>query len=160
MRIGYDRTMPDVAKSLPEDPEDLRAFTALLLAEVKSQALLIAKLRHQPAGHRNHRQLALEASEIAIAKITAKLQVPDEEPKNKPKRRPIPDHIPRQETELTTDNDDCAQCGGTLRRLGEDAGRRAGIRPRPVHRGPHRAAPHGLLRLRGLHAGAAAVTPH
>jgi hypothetical protein len=163
--------MPDVAKSLPEDPEDLRRFTALLLAEVKSQALLTAKLRHQLAGHRNHRfgassetieqlQLALEASEIAIAKITAKLQVPDEEPKNKPKRRPIPDHIPRQETELTTDNDDCAQCGGTLRRLGEDAGRRAGIRPRPVHRGPHRAAPHGLLRLRGLHAGAAAVTPH
>jgi hypothetical protein len=44
----YDQTMPDLAKSLPEDPEDLRRFTAFLLAEVKSQALLIAKLRHQP----------------------------------------------------------------------------------------------------------------
>ena len=71
--------MLDVAKSLPEDPEELRRFTALLLAEVKSQALLIEKLRHQLAGHRSHRfgassetieqlQLALETSEIAVAK--------------------------------------------------------------------------------------------
>jgi transposase len=126
--------MLDLAKSMPEDPEDLRRFTALLLAEVKSQALLIAKLRHQLAGHRNHRfgtssetieqlQLALEASEIAIAKMTAKLQPADEEPNeenNKPKRRPIPDHIPRVEVELTTGDTDCAQCGGALRRLGED----------------------------------------
>jgi transposase len=130
----YDQTMPDLAKSLPEHPGDLRRFAALLLAEVKSQALLIAKLRHQLAGHRIHRfgassetikqlQLALEASEIAVAKMTAKLQPADEEPdeeKNTPKRRPIPDHIPRVEVELTTGDADCAQCGGALRRLGED----------------------------------------
>jgi transposase len=105
-----------------------------LLAEVKSQALLIAKLRHQLAGHWIHRfgassetieqlQLALEASEIAVTKMTAKLQPADEEPdeeKNTPKRRPIPDHIPRVEVELTTDDADCAHCGGALRRLGED----------------------------------------
>jgi transposase len=129
----YDQTMPDLAKSLPEHPGDLRRFTALLLAEVKSQALLIAKLRHQLAGHRIHRfgtssetieqlQLALEAGEIAIAKMTAKLQPADEEPdeeKNTPKRRPIPDHIPRVEVELIGD-DDCAGCGAALRRLGED----------------------------------------
>ena len=123
--------MLDVTKSLPEDPDELRQFTALLLAEVKSQAVLIEKLRHQLAGHRNHRfgsssesieqlQLALETSEIAVAKMTAKLRLPDEEPKDKPKRRPIPDHIPRMEVELTTGDDDCAQCGGGLRRLGED----------------------------------------
>jgi len=52
--------------------------------------------------------------------MTAKLRLPDEEPKDKPKRRPIPDHIPRMEVELTTGEDDCAQCGGGLRRLGED----------------------------------------
>jgi len=127
--------MLDVAKSLPEDPDELRQFTALLLAEVKSQAVLIEKLRHQLAGHRSARfgtssesieqlQLALETSEIAIAKMTAKLRLPDEEPadgsREKPKRRPIPDHIPRMEVELTTGDDDCAQCGGKLRRLGED----------------------------------------
>ena len=123
--------MLDVAKSLPEDPEELRQFTALLLAEVKSQAVLIEKLRHQLAGHRAARfgassesieqlQLALETSEIAVAQMTAKQRLPDEESKDKPKRRPIPDHIPRMEVELTTGDDDCAQCGGKLRRLGED----------------------------------------
>ena len=76
--------MLDVTKSLPEDPAELRAFTALLLAEVKAQALLIQKLQHQLAGHRAHRfgassetsgqlQLALEMSEIAIATLAAKL---------------------------------------------------------------------------------------
>lgn len=48
-------------------------------------------------------------------------------PGGKPKRRPIPDHIPRQEIKLTTGDDVCAQCGGTLRCLGEDGGRAAAI---------------------------------
>ena len=123
--------MLDVAKSLPDDPAELRAFTALLLAEVQSQAVLIAKLRHQLAGHRAHRfgassetseqlQLALEISEIAIAAMTAKLRLPEDTPADKPKRKPIPDHSPRVEVELTTGDTACAQCGGKLRRLGED----------------------------------------
>ena len=32
----------------------------------------------------------------------------------------IPDHIPHMEVELTTGDDDCAECGGALRSLGED----------------------------------------
>ncbi len=123
--------MLDVTKSLPEDPAELRAFTALLLAEVKSQAVLIEKLRHQLAGHRAHRfgassetseqlQLALEMSEIAIAAMTARLRLPDDTPADKPKRKPIPDHIPRMEVELTPANAECTQCGGKLRRLGDD----------------------------------------
>ena len=39
--------MLGVTKSLPEDPAELRAFTALLLAEVKLQAVLIQKLQHR-----------------------------------------------------------------------------------------------------------------
>ena len=125
--------MVEGAASLPEDEGELRAFTARLLAEVKSQALLIEKLRHQLAGHRAYRygsssesieqlHLALETSEIATAALTARLRLPDPDdtPKDKPKRRPIPDHIPRQEIELTTIEDACVQCGGKLRRLGED----------------------------------------
>ena len=162
--------MLDVAKSLPEDPDELRRFTALLLAEVKSQALMIEKLRHQLASHRSHRfgpssetieqlQLALEASEIAVAKMTAKLQLPDEEPKDKPKRRPIPDHIPRQQIELTTGDDDCAHCGGALRRLGEDVTEELEYVPGPSpsslnrwrtmarHREPDRAAALCVFRL-------------
>lgn len=115
--------MLDVVKSLPEDAEELRRFTALLLAEVKSQAMLIEKLRHQLAGYQSHRlgtssetieqfQLALEASDISVAKMTAKLRLPDEVEKDKPKRRPIYNHTPRQEIELTTGDEDCARCRG------------------------------------------------
>jgi len=96
--------MLDEIVPLPEDPEELRAFTARLLAEVKAQAILIEKLHHQLAGHRAHRfgassetaeqlQLALETSEIAAAAMTARLRLPDIEEKGQPKRRPIPEHI-------------------------------------------------------------------
>ena len=123
--------MLDVTKLLPEDPAELRAFTALLLAEVKAQAVLIEKLQHQLAGQRAHRfgassetseqlQLALETTEIAIAAMTAKLCQPEDAPAEKPKRKPIPDHIPRVEVELTPGSAECAQCGGKLRRLAED----------------------------------------
>jgi hypothetical protein len=116
---------------LPDDPEELRGFTARLLAEVKAQAILIEKLRHQLAGHRAHRfgassetadqlQLTLETSEIAAAAMTARMKLPDIEEKDKPKRRPIPDHIPRMEVELTPGAEACADCGGRLRRIGED----------------------------------------
>ncbi len=47
--------MLDQTLTLPEDPEELRSFTARLLAEVKAQAILIEKLRHQLAGHWAHR---------------------------------------------------------------------------------------------------------
>ena len=135
--------MMDVTKSLPVDPDELRAFTTLLLAEVSSQAVLIEKLRHQLARHRSHRfgassetaeqlQLALEMSEIAIAALTAKLRLPDDTPADKPKRKPIPDHIPRMEVELTPANTACAQCGGKLRRLGEDGEPLSAIGPRTM----------------------------
>ena len=123
--------MLDEIGPVPEDPEELRAFTARLLAEVKAQAILIEKLRHQLAGHRAHRfgassetaeqlQLALETSEIAAAAMTARLRLPDVEEKGRPKRRPIPDHVPRMEVELSPAADACADCGGKLRRIGED----------------------------------------
>ena len=65
-------------------------------------------------------QLALETSEIAAAAMTARLRLPDIEEKDRPKRRPIPDHVPRMEVELSPAADACADCGGRLRRIGED----------------------------------------
>ncbi len=77
-------------------------------------------------------QLALAMSEIAIAALTAKLRLPDDTPADKPKRKPIPDHIPRMEVELTPANTACAQCGGKLRRLGEDGEPLSAIGPRTM----------------------------
>jgi len=116
--------MLDEAAILPNDPDDLRSLAERLIAEVKAQAVLIEKLRHQLAGYRAHRhgisadtadqlQPALETSELAAAAMTAKLRLPEPaEEKGKPKRRPIPDHVPRTEIELLPAQDDCATCGG------------------------------------------------
>ena len=128
--------MLDEATPLPDDPGDLRALARLLIAEVKAQAVLIETLRHQLAGHRAHRfgpsgesaeqlQLALEASEVAAASIMARLRLPEdgldeEAAATRPRRRPLPDHIPRMTVEILPGEDACGRCGGRLRRLGED----------------------------------------
>jgi transposase len=60
------------------------------------------------------------ANEIAAAAMTVRMKLPDIEEKDKPKRRPIPDHVPRMEVELTPGAEACADCGGRLRRISED----------------------------------------
>ncbi len=52
--------------------------------------------------------------------MTARMYLPDIDEKDKPNRRPIPDHIPRIEVEFCPAADACAYCGGRLRRIGED----------------------------------------
>jgi len=42
-------------KSLPEDPTELRAVSALMAAEIKTQAYQIEKLKKELAGHRKAR---------------------------------------------------------------------------------------------------------
>ena len=99
-------------------------------AELKSRDLLIEKLKHQLAGMQRHRfgassealdqlELRLEDEEISAA---AERPVPADPPdagKGVAKRRPLPDHLPREEQVLTP-GDACAACGGKLRRLGDD----------------------------------------
>ena len=123
--------MLDDAKELPNDPAALKGLVA---SEVKHQALFIEKLKHQLAGMRQHRfgsrsealdqlALALEDQEIAAS---AQEPAPDDAkadrptaPKGKPKRKPLPGHLPRNE-EILSPGDACGQCGGKLKTLGED----------------------------------------
>jgi hypothetical protein len=130
----HESAMPGLAKS---SRKGLRRFTAPLPAKVK--APLIDKPRPQPADHRTHRfgalsetikqaPPALDASEIAIAKISAKLRRPDEAPKSTPKRHPIPDQISRQKIERTTDDNDGAQRGVGAAPLRRERGLRRGER--------------------------------
>jgi transposase len=121
--------------TLPEDPSELRAVSKLLAAEVKSQALMIEKLKHQLAGHNRHRfgsksesldQLNLafaEEEEIAEAAEQQAAPSPDSADADKPKRqhsrKPLPDHLDRHDQVLSP-GDDCNRCGGSLKKLGED----------------------------------------
>ena len=127
--------MLNSAQNLPDEPTELKHLVGLLSSEVKSQALLIEKLKHQLAGLRRHRfgfssealdqlQLTLEDEEVAQAaeNIEAPVEsdpVHDPEPKGQPKRKPLPDHLPRQE-EVLSPGESCGNCGGKLKTLGRD----------------------------------------
>jgi transposase len=121
--------MLDAPETLPSDPDELRQTAEGLVELVKSQALRIAKLEHQLAGHRRHRfgsksetmdqlQLRLEEEEIAASKTVPPVQNDTAAPKARPKRKPLPADLPRNE-EVLSPGAACA-CGGKLRVLGED----------------------------------------
>ena len=124
--------MLNALDNLPEDPAELRQVTELLAAEVKAQALMIEKLQHQLHGANRHRfgstsesldqlQLFAENEEIAKAATEVEETAPaePEDPKEKPRRKPLPDHLDRVEQILSA-GEDCPECGGDLSKLGED----------------------------------------
>ena len=123
--------MLDALKSLPKDPDELRKVAELLMSEVKSQACLIEKLQHQLNGQLRHRfgaksenieQLHLFVENLEISKaaeVPSPTEAAEPEPESKPRRKPLPDHLERIETELTP-GEDCSECGGSLKALGED----------------------------------------
>ncbi len=118
-------------ESLPNDPAELQDMVTLLAKELKNRDLKITDLKHQLAGHNRHRfgsksesldQLQLFDENEEIAAATEEAGTPEaqvSEPKNKPKRKPLPEHLERNEQVLTP-GDNCSKCGGSLKTLGED----------------------------------------
>ena len=124
--------MLNALDNLPEDPTELRQVSELLAAEVKALTLRVEQLQHQLHGANRHRfgsksegmdqlQLFAENEEIAKAATDVVETAPVEpvEPKGKPKRKPLPDHLDRIEQVLPVGGD-CPECGGDLSKLGED----------------------------------------
>ena len=124
-------------------PDDATALKAMILAreaeiaaqksEIRTRDLMIEKLKHQLAGLRRHRfgaksealdqlELLLESEEIAAAseQSAEAEQTTKAGQKSQPKRKPLPDHLPREELVIAPECDACADCGGKLKRLGED----------------------------------------
>ena len=123
-------------KSLPEDPVELRVVSALMAAEIKSQAYQIEKLKKELAVHRKARfgaksesldQLAFDLQEdteieaAAEAQKTAPKGDADEvtPAKRTHNRAPLPEHLERQD-EILLPGEACGDCGGALKQLGED----------------------------------------
>jgi transposase len=124
----------------PDDPGELRAVNRLLAAEVKALSLKVEQLQHQLHGHNRHRfgsksesldQLNLDLVEDAEIAVSAEEQTkpdaatqPDavtqeEKSARGHSRKPLPDHLTRQDEVLSPGND-CRRCGGGLKTLGED----------------------------------------
>ena len=118
----------------PNDPAELRAVSRLLADEVKSQALMIEKLKHQLAGQNRHRfgvrsesqdqlNLTFEEDE-AIGEAASEQTQPEapsaeDKPPRQHSRKPLPDHLERHD-EVLSPGEDYTRCGGTLKTLGED----------------------------------------
>jgi hypothetical protein len=135
---------------LPDDPAALRAFALACQCELKAaetavqlKALEIEKLRFQIAklrrmqfgrsSERITRQIAqlefqLEELETGAAEDTARAEATEppasaSQRANKPKRKPLPDHLPRQDVVHQPPGDGactCPDCGGRMAKLGED----------------------------------------
>lgn len=103
-------------------------------ADLHARDLLIEQLKLQLANLRRHRfgaksealdsiieqlELALEEAEERAA-CSRQKQCPDAgDDKGQAKRKPLPDHLPREDIVLTP-GDTCSECGGTFRPVVED----------------------------------------
>jgi transposase len=134
---------------IPSDPDALRAFALACQAELKAAELSvqlrtleieklkfqIAKLRRMQFGRSSERitrqieqlELRLEELETGEAEDIAKAAAEDRpEPMRqpvKPKRKPLPDHLPRHEIVHQPEADGactCPGCGAGMAKLGED----------------------------------------
>jgi transposase len=130
--------MPSPPITLPIAlPEDLDALKALVLElsdqlasrtlEIEHLKLLIAKLKRMQFGRKSEKlerqieqlELKLEDLEIEQAETAApKSAATDRRPREP--RKPLPAHLPRETHDHFPDEPACPQCGGELKRLGED----------------------------------------
>ncbi len=118
------------------DTLDVQSLKALVLAkqgEIESLKLLIAKLKRMHFGPRSEKysggleqlELRLEELEASEAAAEASSLVPatvavNQEAPRKPTRRPLPAELPRETETIAPTQQECPDCGGALRRLGED----------------------------------------
>jgi transposase len=149
---GYIFSMSLATAELPADMVSLRAFalacqSELKVAELSVQykaleieklKLQIAKLRRMQFGRSSERitrqieqlELRLEELETGEAEAASKAEAdttadptPPIRERAKPKRQPLPDHLPRQEVVHPPADDGactCPDCGKGMAKLGED----------------------------------------
>jgi transposase len=96
-------------------------------SEIEHLKLVIAKLRRMMFGTKSEKvtreieQLELKLDELETRQAEhAAATTSDTPAKNKPTRRPLPEHLPREVHTHLPDEVACTQCGGELRKLGED----------------------------------------
>lgn len=113
-----------------EQQSELSAQQEKLLSrdsEIEHLKLVIAKLRRMVFGTKSEKvtreieQLELKLEELETGKAERAATTPTGSPaKNKLTRRSLPEHLPREVHTYLPDESACTQCGGELRKLGED----------------------------------------
>lgn len=121
------------------DLENLPSDTALLHRLVRDMAVavesrdgeferlqaIIKQFQRARFGRRSERldadqfALGLENLDTDIAHVEASRPAAKDTDKGKPRRKPLPEHLPREEVLLDIDSELCAACGGALHAIGE-----------------------------------------
>src|SRR6516165_4925277 len=118
--------------NLPSDTEllhrlvrDMAAVVERRDGEIERLQLIIRQLQRAQFGRRSERldadqlALGLEDVESDLARAEAQPQ-PEAKPKDaKPRRKPLPNNLPREDVVLDAAADACPCCGGTLHSIGE-----------------------------------------
>jgi transposase len=96
--------------------------------QIEALKLQIAVLRRARFGRRSERldrdlaqlELALEELQSTQAETLGEAVSTRKSPRERPARRPLPDHLPRETRTVQPTPSACPACGGTLKHLGED----------------------------------------
>jgi transposase len=132
------------SKRLPNlDTLDLQSLKALVLTqqaeldsrttEIESLKLLILKLKRMHFGPRSEKQNHdIQQLELRLEDLEANQAAAEPPPtvaatvgqkqqaRRRPARRPLPDTLPRENETIEPEHAACPECGGKLRKLGED----------------------------------------
>ena len=111
---------------LSEQSQQLRSSSE----QIEHLKLVIEKLRRRMFGVKSEKiviqieqfELHLEELESSQAEMEAAVERvrPADEPKTRSRRKPLPEHLPREVVSHTFHGDSCPDCGGQLRKFGED----------------------------------------
>src|SRR6516225_4950722 len=131
-------------KPLPDlDVLDVQSLKALVLTqqaeldsrttEIESLKLLILKLKRMHFGPRSEKQNHdIQQLELRLEDLEANQAAAEPPPtvaatvgqkqqaRRRPARRPLPDTLPRENETIEPEHAACPECGGKLRKLGED----------------------------------------
>jgi transposase len=113
-------------QTLSQQDEQLRSSSE----QIEHLKLVIEKLRRRVFGVKSEKiviqleqlELHLEELESSQAEMQAAVERvrPAAEPKTRSRRKPLPEHLPREVVSHTFHGDSCPDCGGQLRQFGED----------------------------------------
>lgn len=138
--------MPIASSDLPDDIDALKALMRATVdayetqvhglrqqldtrvLEIESLKLQIAKLRRMQFGAKSEKldrqigqlELRLEELQADEGEAAADASVPRQGAKRVSARRPLPEHLPREDRVYEPDCQCCPDCGGVLHLLGED----------------------------------------